>query len=107
MMQSLAGGTGSGVGTRLSEIIRDEHSPCFMTSCVVAPFTSGESATQQYNATLALASLLRNVDNIFIMENDDVLRRLEKRQIYNNTLYCSIFVCSKEIVILIMKRDSS
>lgn len=56
-MQSLAGGTGSGVGTRMSEMLRDEYQSSSQVHCVVWPYSSGEIAIQNYNLVLSLSHL--------------------------------------------------
>ena len=61
VMQSLAGGTGSGVGARVVECLRGEYPHAFITGVVVWPFQSdgggGEVSVQAYNAVLALSKL--------------------------------------------------
>ena len=59
MMHSLSGGTGSGLGSRLIEALRDEYGLGHLMSCAFAPHTSGESPLQHYNSLLTLATLQR------------------------------------------------
>mmetsp|Transcript_300 Transcript_300/g.600 ORF Transcript_300/g.600 Transcript_300/m.600 type:complete len:259 (-) Transcript_300:923-1699(-) len=58
VFQSLAGGTGSGAGSRLTEEIRDAYSSSFLLNAVVWPSSSGEVVVQSYNALLSLAHLV-------------------------------------------------
>ncbi|KAJ1625479.1 Tubulin/FtsZ, GTPase domain-containing protein, partial [Pavlovales sp. CCMP2436] len=51
---SLAGGTGSGMGSRLLLDIRDAYPRQWLVSAAVLPFPTGDSALQNYNAALAL-----------------------------------------------------
>lgn len=54
---SLAGGTGSGLGTHVTEMLRDLYSKAFIVNQVVAPYPSGEVIVQNYNSLLTLAHL--------------------------------------------------
>jgi len=55
--QSLAGGTGSGVGTFLTECVADAYPDALRLNSVVWPYRHGEVIVQNYNAMLTLASL--------------------------------------------------
>ena len=55
--QSLAGGTGSGVGAFLSEALADEFPKARRINAAVWPFTQGEVIVQNYNTMLTLAHL--------------------------------------------------
>ncbi|XP_033114487.1 tubulin delta chain-like [Anneissia japonica] len=76
MMHSLCGGTGSGFGSRLCEAIRDDYPMAYIQSVVVAPFQTGESPLQNYNATLCMAWLQRYSDSVFLYYNEEMLHRL-------------------------------
>ena len=56
-LMSLAGGTGSGLGTYVTEMLRDIYPKAFLINEVVAPYQSGEVILQSYNALLTLAHL--------------------------------------------------
>lgn len=47
ILQSLAGGTGSGMGTRVSEALRDHFASSFVFNTVVWPYKSGEVIVQR------------------------------------------------------------
>lgn len=79
MMHSLSGGTGSGLGSRLCEEMRDYYPLAHLMSCAFAPCISGESPLQHYNSLLTLSKLQRNSDCIILTHNDDVLQNLEKK----------------------------
>jgi len=69
--QSLAGGTGSGLGSRITECVRDTFGPrAQLVSNVVWPYNSGEVLVQNYNAVLTLSSLLQNSDAVTVTYND-------------------------------------
>ncbi|XP_074642872.1 tubulin delta chain-like [Tubulanus polymorphus] len=69
-IMSLAGGTGSGVGTYLTRTLRDEFPHSFILNQVVGPYNTGEVIVQNYNAVLSLAHLYSSSDAILCLEND-------------------------------------
>ncbi|KAH7831792.1 tubulin delta [Monocercomonoides exilis] len=73
MLHSLAGGTGSGVGTRLTEILRDEYPSSLIINQVAWPFLTGDVVVQNYNGVLSLAHL-NQVSNAIIVSENEVLR---------------------------------
>jgi tubulin delta len=66
-LQSLAGGTGSGVGTYMLTLLDDLYPkiPKFV-GCVL-PHLSGEVILQAYNATLSLGTIYGMADGIFLI----------------------------------------
>ncbi len=73
-MQSLAGGTGSGLGAHVVESLRDDF--CHkapMINLAVWPYSTGEVVLQNYNVLLTLNSLLSHSDGILPVYNDDLL----------------------------------
>ncbi|KAJ8415814.1 hypothetical protein AAFF_G00403710 [Aldrovandia affinis] len=73
LLHSLSGGTGSGLGARLCEEIREEFPVGHILSVSVAPYQSGESPLQHYNTLLSLSSLHRSVDGLLLFCNDQAL----------------------------------
>lgn len=69
--QSLSGGTGSGAGSRISELLRDEYPCSFMAHAAVWPSRRGEVVVQSYNAVLSLAHLLESTDALLALHNDE------------------------------------
>lgn len=69
-LQSVAGGTGSGLGARLCELLSSEYPRSFMTNAIVWPFSTGEVIVQNYNAVFSLSSLLRSSDAVWLFENN-------------------------------------
>jgi len=53
----MAGGTGSGLGSRFLENMRDEYPSTYLTAAVVYPVGSGESPLQHYNCLLSTSYL--------------------------------------------------
>ena len=73
---SLGGGTGSGLGTKLVECIRQEFN-LDIYSHLVLPNKSGESPLQVYNCLLSLSSLFQNSSAIFTYENDKMMNHFQ------------------------------
>ncbi|XP_075245618.1 tubulin delta chain-like [Convolutriloba macropyga] len=76
---SLAGGTGSGLGTKVTEAVRDAYPKRYILSEVVWPYQQGEIILQDYNTLLSLSSLSRFSDGILIHQNDAMQKVCEKR----------------------------
>jgi hypothetical protein len=84
MVHSLGGGTGSGMGSRLLESMRDElgggrgsgagGGASIVTACV-APFAAGDTPLQYFNMALSLATAQECADAILYFDNDDLLNR--------------------------------
>jgi len=70
-LQSLAGGTGSGLGSRVLLDLRDLFPKAELVSQCVLPYQKGEVLTQEYNATLSLGLLLSEASAILLTGNDD------------------------------------
>lgn len=78
LIHSLAGGTGSGLGCKLIEKIRDEYPICFITTASILPSETGDTPLQDYNSVLGLAHLQQYADAIIYYENDEVLRLVQQ-----------------------------
>ncbi len=72
VLMSVAGGTGSGVGTKVSEEIKDLYSKSILVNQIVWPYNSGEVIVQDYNTLLTAAHLQRVSDVVLLLENDQV-----------------------------------
>jgi len=68
--QSLAGGTGSGLGSYLLEAVRDEFPDVCIMNIAVVPHLTGEVIVQNYNATFTLSKLYEHSDAILLIQND-------------------------------------
>lgn len=73
LLHSLSGGTGSGLGSRLCEELREEFPAGHILTVSVVPHQSGESPLQHYNTLLSLAALHRSADGMLLFHNDHVL----------------------------------
>lgn len=69
-MHSTAGGTGSGLGTRLSEAVREAFPTITRVNICVSPYSTGEVAVQHYNSLLCLAKISSASDAVLLFEND-------------------------------------
>lgn len=70
ILQSMAGGTGSGLGAFLTNALTDDFSKSFVLNYCIWPFRIGEVIVQSYNALLTLSSILDTSHGIFLAEND-------------------------------------
>ncbi|XP_053673023.1 tubulin beta chain-like [Anopheles nili] len=71
LVHSIGGGTGSGLGTRLLETLKD-HFPGKITntfSVIPSPKVS-EVVVEPYNALFALSSMIRSSDETFCLDNE-------------------------------------
>jgi len=76
-MHSVAGGTGSGLGSRLLQHIRDTYAKQYILTCSVTPFCeTGETPLQYYNSVLSMSMLQKYADCVLWFSNDDVFRVL-------------------------------
>lgn len=71
-VMSVAGGTGSGVGTFVTECLRDAYPTSFILNHLTWPYGTGEVIVQNYNSVLTLAHLYQLSDAILVHENDVV-----------------------------------
>eukprot|EP00066_Takifugu_rubripes_P004778 XP_003968358.1 PREDICTED: tubulin delta chain isoform X1 [Takifugu rubripes] len=69
-VMSVAGGTGSGVGTYLTQCLRDAFPKSFILNHLTWPYGTGEVIVQNYNSVLTLAHLHQLSDAILVHEND-------------------------------------
>ncbi|GKT37229.1 putative multi-domain containing protein, partial [Aduncisulcus paluster] len=81
VFNSLAGGTGSGVGTYICEHIKSLLRRTTLLCVTVWPFSHGEVTIQQYNATMTLSHLLDVVDGIIAFSNDGMKQICRKEGI--------------------------
>ena len=72
ILMSVAGGTGSGVGAKITEVLCDTYPHSVITNQVVWPYSSGEVIVQDYNTILTTAHLQRASDVILLMHNDQL-----------------------------------
>ena len=78
IIHSLAGGTGSGVGSLTSEIIRDAFPHSTIMHTAVLPFSHGEVITQWYNLIFSLGYVNETADAVTLLANDDFSRTISQ-----------------------------
>ncbi|KAI4905175.1 hypothetical protein NFI96_013902 [Prochilodus magdalenae] len=71
-MMSVAGGTGSGVGTFITQCLRDMYPHSFILNHLTWPYRTGEVIVQNYNSVLTLSRLYHLSDALVVHENDTV-----------------------------------
>ncbi|KAF4085935.1 hypothetical protein AMELA_G00100470 [Ameiurus melas] len=69
---SVAGGTGSGVGTYVTQCLRDTYPHSFILNHLTWPYGTGEVIVQNYNSVLTLSRLYTLSDALVVHENDTV-----------------------------------
>lgn len=74
LLHSLAGGTGSGLGSRIALELRDNYPKGALLTSSFAPFSSGETAVQNYNGLLSLSVLQKHADFVGFFSNDLLLK---------------------------------
>ncbi|CAH8495842.1 unnamed protein product [Heterobilharzia americana] len=91
---SLAGGTGSGVGTKMLTNLSDIVPKACVLSQLIWPFTRGEVSVQAYNAILTLGHLLSpstaNSLDGFIMHHNDTLHKICSNRLLASNPNCRI-----------------
>ncbi|XP_040192871.1 tubulin delta chain isoform X1 [Rana temporaria] len=71
-IMSMAGGTGSGMGTFITKCLRDIYPNSLLLNEVIWPYGTGEVIVQNYNSILTLSHLYQNSDALLVHENDVV-----------------------------------
>ncbi|XP_037402629.1 tubulin delta chain isoform X2 [Pygocentrus nattereri] len=71
-VMSVAGGTGSGVGTFITQCLRDVYPNSFIVNHLTWPYGTGEVIVQNYNSVLTLSRLYQLSDALVVHENDTV-----------------------------------
>lgn len=70
LTHSVAGGTGSGLGTRITETSCDEFSDVSRINIAVTPYHFGEVVVQHYNTLLCLSKISKSSHGVLIFENE-------------------------------------
>lgn len=78
LFHSVAGGTGSGLGSNLLEIIADRYPKNFITTYSVFPTDQSEVVVQPYNTILTLRRLVEESDASIIFDNSAILNLSSK-----------------------------
>lgn len=70
-IQSLGGGTGSGLGSFLLRSFKRDFAGLTTANFLVLPLSSGEVTLQFYNTVLSLSEVYQHSDLLFLLRNDD------------------------------------
>lgn len=80
ILLAMAGGTGSGVGSRVIQAIRDEYGTSNpIIAHAIWPYASGEVVVQNYNTLLTLSALNNSSDGIIFHRNSIINDLLQSR----------------------------
>jgi len=75
LMHSIAGGTGSGLGSFLLERLNDKFPKKLIQTYSVFPNAQeGEVVVQPYNSLLTLKRLVNNADSVVVLDNGALAR---------------------------------
>ncbi|KAH0571167.1 Delta tubulin [Spironucleus salmonicida] len=77
---SLAGGTGSGLGSFLLNQIAQEHPKNDIFSHAILPFRVGEVNTQNFNALLSLSTIQEVSHSVLLLGNDEAAEAIRKEK---------------------------
>ena len=75
LIHSTGGGTGSGLGSKVLEVVRHENPKTTILAACIAPFSSGDTPLQHYNSVLSLSHANEHADAVLFFDNDDALKR--------------------------------
>ncbi|XP_002164178.1 tubulin delta chain [Hydra vulgaris] len=107
LLMSLAGGTGSGLGARISNTLKDEFPESTIVSHVVWPFPSGEVVLQNYNAVLTLSHLQQSSDIIIGQQNKLLQQTCTALGIKNVSMDAINSVASHNLASIFQPSDKS
>ena len=68
-IHSIAGGTGSGLGSHLLENLNDRFPKKIITTYSVFPNLQADVVVQPYNCMLSMKRLIQNVDSVVVLDN--------------------------------------
>ncbi|CRG99552.1 delta tubulin, putative [Plasmodium relictum] len=99
LFHSLAGGSGSGISSYISYILKDEFPKINLFNICVLPYMFGEISVQSLNSILCLSSLYNVSDCIILFENDKfelMCKRINNENINTDEInkYISLFLAS-------------
>lgn len=94
-VHSIAGGTGSGLLSRVIEEIRNRYPKTCISTYSIFPFSTGENSIQNYNSLFTLSWLQKYSDIINYFSNDELLKNKDistmKKYNFNNDASNSSF----------------
>uniref|UniRef100_A0A8C9HKF1 Tubulin gamma chain n=1 Tax=Piliocolobus tephrosceles TaxID=591936 RepID=A0A8C9HKF1_9PRIM len=90
LSHSIAGGTGSGMGSYLLELLSDNYSKKMIQTFSVFPLLTNESSdvvVQPYNSILTLKRLILNTDSVVVIDNTSLNRIFVEKLKLNNPTF--------------------
>jgi hypothetical protein len=85
---SVGGGTGSGLGTKLTESLHDEFNDATRVNFAITPYHFGEVIVQHYNTILCLSKIAACTDAVMLFENETAHHICKAMKMINTpTLY--------------------
>lgn len=88
MLHSIAGGTGSGLGSYLLERLNDRYPKKLIQTYSVFPNASeGDVVVQPYNSLLAIKRLVQHADSSVVLDNSALARIAADRLHIQNATY--------------------
>lgn len=79
LMHSIAGGTGSGLGSFLLERLNDKFPKKLIQTYSVFPNTTADVVVQPYNSLLAMKRLANHADSVVVLDNAALTRIVADR----------------------------
>lgn len=83
ILHSMGGGTGSGLGTSILELIKDEYPEVYRFVTAIYPSEDDDVVTSPYNSVLAMRQLTEFADCVLPVENQalqDIVQKINKGQ---------------------------
>ena len=93
MLQSTGGGTGSGLGSYISEMIRDQMPEVWRFTTCVVPSENDDVITSPYNAILSLNKITQTSDCVLPIDNQslfDIYTKIKKHSLKDRKSESSI-----------------
>eukprot|EP00056_Hartaetosiga_gracilis_P022370 m.29867 g.29867 ORF g.29867 m.29867 type:complete len:256 (-) comp9607_c0_seq2:885-1652(-) len=105
IIQSVAGGTGSGLGAAVVHALSDCYPTKSKLAKIIWPYSAGETVVQSYNSVMSISYAYQSCEGIVLLENDQYqliaqrmmkLKTVSVKSLNKVSLYCcfkSLFVC--------------
>ncbi|EFJ50878.1 Eta tubulin [Volvox carteri f. nagariensis] len=81
LIHSLAGGSGSGMGSRVLEHLRAQFPLSYIAAASVAPRAAGDTPVQSLNSVMALSFLQAYADMVLLFSNQDLMDACQRASV--------------------------
>ncbi|KAJ3251672.1 Tubulin epsilon chain [Boothiomyces macroporosus] len=78
LLHSTGGGTGSGLGSYISALLKDNYSEIYRFAAGIVPSANDDVVTSPYNSILTLSKLIQNMDCLLPLDNESLFTIYEK-----------------------------